>query len=155
MYSMYLLFLLFWIVLNGRVSLELTAAGCLIGLVLFRLAYTHLDYSLEKDLRVLRKLPVAVLYLLQLIREMVGSTLRVMTYVYSAKYEPEPQIVTFYVHFTTNIGMALMANYITLTPGTITVNAERNHFTVHCLDPEFAPDPEGTMVSIIKRLEER
>lgn len=151
---MVILLLVFWIILNGRISVELTVVGVVCTLILFRWANRRLHYTWEKDLRILKKLPLAVFYVVQLLKDMLHSTLGVMHYVYTSKYEPEPQVIEFDVPFATSLGMTLMANYITLTPGTITVDAYRNHFTVHCLDPEFAPDPEGAMVQIIRRMEE-
>ena len=152
---MFICLIVFWIILNGRISTELCVIGLIMSLVLFFLSFRHLGYSLERDIRVLKKLPVFVIYIGQLIMEMIQSTIKVMGFVFSAKYDPEPIVTKFYIHFHTNIGMALMANYITLTPGTITVEVQKNHFTVHCLDPDFAPDPNGRMVEIIKKLEER
>ena len=46
------------------------------------------------------------------------------------------------VHFTTNLktstAKTLLANSITLTPGTITVTLEDNEYVVHCLDKSLA-----------------
>ena len=57
--------------------------------------------------------------------------------------------MTFDVTLKTELGRALLANSITLTPGTITVSLSENHYVVHCLDKKFG---EGLDSSIFVRL---
>ncbi len=71
-----------------------------------------------------------------------------MRMVYRAD-EPDPVIVEFYSGFDTSIQNVLLANSITLTPGTVTVFQEKDHFVVHALDPAFA---EGIEDSAFVRL---
>ena len=48
----------------------------------------------------------------------------------------------------------VLANSITLTPGTITVNLEGNEFYVHCLDKEFAEGMEQSIfVELLEKME--
>ena len=48
----------------------------------------------------------------------------------------------------------LLANSITLTPGTITVSVEGDHFFVHCLDRELAEGmEESVFVELLKQME--
>ena len=50
----------------------------------------------------------------------------------------------------------LLANSITLTPGTITVSVEGNRFCVHCLDWELADGVEDSVfVELLKEMEEK
>ena len=51
-------------------------------------------------------------------------------------------------------GKVLLADSITLTPGTITVAIQGDRFLVHCLDEEFAEGLEGSdMEQRIQQLE--
>ncbi|MDE7238684.1 MAG: Na+/H+ antiporter subunit E, partial [Lachnospiraceae bacterium] len=63
--------------------------------------------------------------------------------------EASPAIVSFDVTLKTEVGRALLANSITLTPGTITVSLSDNHYVVHCLDKAFG---EGLDSSVFVRL---
>lgn len=149
------IFVLFWIVLNGKVTGEIIALGIVISLLVFLFACRYLGYSVKKDLRFLRKFPVLLWYLGNLILEVMKATFNVMKFVFSFKYEVEPVLIHFSVDFRTNIGRVMMANYITLTPGTITVDVDGNDFTVHCLDKDFSQGiDECLMVKIIKKMEE-
>lgn len=58
----------------------------------------------------------------------------------------DPQIVRFRSAMTSKLGLTILANSITLTPGTITVYVdERGWFTVHALDSELAGGVPGDM----------
>ena len=49
----------------------------------------------------------------------------------------------------------LLANSITLTPGTITVSVEDDRFCVHCLDKELAEGMEDSVfVKLLEEMEE-
>lgn len=48
----------------------------------------------------------------------------------------------------------ILANSITLTPGTITVSVEGDVFCVHCLDKELAEGIENSVfVQLLERME--
>jgi multicomponent Na+:H+ antiporter subunit E len=53
--------------------------------------------------------------------------------------------VDFQADMKTSMGQALLANAITLTPGTITVSLENTEYVVHCLDESLA---EGMDTSV-------
>lgn len=62
------------------------------------------------------------------------------------------------MHFTSDLksGLArvILANSITLTPGTITVGLEGSDFYVHCLDREFAKGMESSVfVELLRKME--
>ena len=48
----------------------------------------------------------------------------------------------------------LLANSITLTPGTITIEQREDEYTVHCLDSSFIEGIEkSTFVKLLERME--
>ena len=66
-----------------------------------------------------------------------------------------PTLVTFQSGLKTDFGRFLLANSITLTPGTITVQVEGDTFTVHCLDKSMLDTSEnGTFQRWIRKLED-
>ena len=57
--------------------------------------------------------------------------------------------------FQTGLAKVLLANSITLTPGTITVSVEDDRFCVHCLDKELAEGMEDSVfVKLLEEMEE-
>ena len=65
--------------------------------------------------------------------------------------EPDPVIVEFHSGLKTQFQNVLLANSITLTPGTITVFQEGDHFVIHALRREYAEGLESS--SFIKLLD--
>ena len=47
---MYLLFLAIWIILNGRITLEIVLFGLAIATVMFLFVCKFMDYSVKKEL---------------------------------------------------------------------------------------------------------
>ena len=63
-------------------------------------------------------------------------------------------MVTFDVHFNTEIAKVLFANSITLTPGTITAEIDGDTYRVHALDESFVSGiNEGKIIDILRRME--
>ena len=70
--------------------------------------------------------------------EVVKANFAVAHLILTEKEEPQPTLVRFRSDLKTSMGKALLADAITLTPGTITVQLEENEYTVHCLDESMA-----------------
>jgi hypothetical protein len=70
--------------------------------------------------------------------------------------EPRPQLVQFDVDLKKNRHLVALANSITLTPGTITVDLHDNHFTVHALDASFVDGlDDGVFVQQLMDMEKK
>ncbi|MGI6453410.1 MAG: Na+/H+ antiporter subunit E [Syntrophomonadaceae bacterium] len=66
----------------------------------------------------------------------------------------EPTVITLDPHLETNMGVVTFANSITLTPGTVTVEANKNCFVVHAITRELADDVlNGDMLKRVKAIE--
>ena len=137
-YKMPLLFFLLWVILNGRVTTEIVVFGLLITAAVTYAAYRAVGYTPERDAIFFRNLPLIIKYVFVLIREIVKSALAIIFYVLNPKRKPEPVIVEFHSGLPTNQQNVLLANCITLTPGTYTLFQEGDHFFVHCLCDEFS-----------------
>jgi multicomponent Na+:H+ antiporter subunit E len=68
--------------------------------------------------------------------------------IYQAE-EPDPVIVEIHSGFSSNLQNMMLANSITLTPGTITLFQEGDHLVIHCLRREYA---EGLTDSSFARI---
>ena len=86
--------------------------------------------------------------------EIVKANFAVIHMILSEKEEIEPALVSFQSDMETSVGKALLANAITLTPGTITVSLENEEYVVHCLDDELAVGmADSVFVHLISDLE--
>ena len=126
-----------WLILNGRVTPEILAFGAALTALAGALAHAALDYTPRTELRLLRALPLGLAYAALLVWEIAKAALSVLRMALSRRSAPDPVIVEFESGFT-GVKAVVLANTITLTPGTCTLFCEGGHLVVHCLRPEFA-----------------
>ena len=151
---MYLLFLAVWLILNGKVTWEILIFGLVISAVLFWFMCRFLDYSFRKEILLFRLTPLFIRYFWVLVKEIVKANVCVLKIIFSPELQPEPAFVYFDTNFKTGTARMLLANSITLTPGTITVSVEGDRFCVHCLDQELADGAEDSeFVDLLKEME--
>ena len=151
---MYLLLLAVWLILNGKVTMEIFIFGVVISAVLFWFTCRYLDYSFRKELLLFHLAPLFIRYLWVLVKEIVKANVSVLKIIFSPELQPEPGFVYFDTDFSTGMAKMLLANSITLTPGTITVSVEGDRFCVHCLDQELAEGVEDSVfVELLKEME--
>ena len=80
---------------------------------------------------------------LYLVKEVFLSAWATIKLVWSPKLVVEPEITSFHTHVRTLPGKVVLANSITMTPGTITVDMHDDLFLIHCLDTSFDVGKEG------------
>ena len=151
---MYILFYLFWIILNGRITVEIAVTGLFVAGLLYLFMCKFLGWNVQKDIYSLKFIIFMINYLCVLIVEIVKSALATIAIIFNEKVEKQPVVVSFDVDIKSPVLRVLLANSITLTPGTITVNLEGKRFTVHALDESFADGIEDSVfVKMIKDME--
>lgn len=146
---MFILLYLLWIILNGQLTVEIALAGLPITALVYAFICKFMDYRADSDLFLAREILKLLRYLFVLIWEILKANAVTIGKVLRFGKEASPAIVTFDVALKTELGRALLANSITLTPGTITVSLSDNHYVVHCLDKAFG---EGLDSSVFVRL---
>lgn len=139
---MYVLFFLLWIIFNGRVTAEIVIFGLVISAALYWFICRFMDYSPKREMRYLKKGGLLIQYLYHLVKEIVIANFATMKLICSSNKVVEPVLVEFDTHFKTDTSRFLLANSITLTPGTITVAINGDRFVVHCLDKTLAEGME-------------
>jgi len=79
-------------------------------------------------------------YIPWLLREIVTANFHVAYLALSPRMPIDPQVMTFKTKLESDISWVTLANSITLTPGTITMDIEEREFVVHALDSKVAAD---------------
>ncbi len=147
-----ILIFLLWIVLNGRITPEILVFGAALAAAFSFFSWKVFGSSMANDMRVLRHLPLFILYAFNLIWEILKASISVMEVVIRQE-KPDPVIVEFDSGFHTRLQNVLLANSITLTPGTVTLFEKDGHFTVHCLRREFAEGMDrSSFIRLLGRL---
>ncbi|NBH83754.1 sodium:proton antiporter [bacterium C-53] len=153
---MFLFLVCLWIMFNGKFTIEIAVFGIVIALAVFLLMCRFMDYSLEKEKKLFLILPDIIKYLFLLIWEIVKANMATAHLVLNQKIEVEPQLICFTTPLKTDTARVILADSITLTPGTITVELEGGEFKVHCLDRELAEGIEDSVfVRNLLRIEEK
>lgn len=151
---MYLFFLLFWILLNGKLNLEILIFGLVISLAIYLFCWRFLGYSPKKDLLFARIFIYVLRYALLLVAEIFKANVGVLKEIYTEKTEVEPCVVHFSSPFKSELLNVILADSITLTPGTITVELSGRDFTVHCLDKSMSEGLDrSSFVKLLKKIE--
>ncbi len=147
-----LLFIL-WLAFNGRFTLEVALFGVAIsvGLTWFVRKYV-LKTSWQKELLQLRKTPLFLRFIWLLVKEITLANKAVLKMIFSNRFVVQPKLAVFKTGLKTRSSRVILADCITLTPGTITVSLEKNSYVVHCLDDSFEEGLENS--SFEKRLVE-
>lgn len=141
---MYVLFFLAWIIFNGNITLEIVIFGVVIAAVMFAFMCKFMDYSLKKEVNVYKKSVWFLAYIVLLIREIIKANLAIIPKILTVEEEMEPCLVKFRTSLKSDFTRMLLANSITLTPGTITVALEGDEYTIHCLDTSLAQGLENS-----------
>ena len=152
---MFLLYFLLWVIFNGRVTLEICLLGLVIAGALLAFSCRFMEYSLARERKVYRSIFLFPRYCRLLVTEIVKANVSAMRMILTQREEIEPALVSFCTDVKSQAGKALLANTITLTPGTITVTLEESEYMVHCLDESMAEGiQESAFVAYIRKFEE-
>ena len=144
-----------WLLLNGRVTMEILIFGLLLTAALYAFLAGVLGYPWRRDLLLLRSTPWFALYLLNLLWETLKAALAVARVALTPSAHPEPVLVEFRSGLARESLNVILANSITLTPGTITVFQERDRFVIHALRREYAEGlADSSFVRLLRRFPE-
>ena len=148
---MFILLFLFWIILNGRLTLDVVVFGLAIsaGLTLFTRKF--LGLSRDRDREFFSEWRRLAAYVFYLIGEVIKANFAVIRRILTFSEPPDPVLVKFDSDIKGGTAKALLANSITLTPGTITVDIDGDDFMVHALEREYAVDIDRS--GFVERLE--
>lgn len=146
-----LLLAIIWMAITGLFTLPNLLLGAAIGLVAMLLMRDRIGGRLLWR-RAVRILGLAWIFL----RELVISALSVARFVLTPNLRAalRPGFVAFPLTVTSDAEIALLANLITLTPGTLSVDvsADRKVLYIHALD---VSDPDKLVAGIAKGFEAR
>ena len=152
---MFFLFWALWIILNGKITLEIAVIGLVVSAAVYGFVCKFMDFSPQKDRKLCKRAGMFLWYLVVLIVEILKANAAVMHFIITSKEVVEPQIITFRTDLKTKTARMILANSITLTPGTITVTLEEDQYTVHCLDKSMSEGiSDSVFVKMLRKMEE-
>lgn len=121
----------FWFVLSGELSPFFQ--GLAVISVLLSLWLAARLRIIGRDASPYHRVPQMLLYAPWLLVEIVKANIVVIGRVLGPRHAIDPAIVRLRTRARTDLGRALFANSITLTPGTVTVDVQGDRVLVHAL----------------------
>ena len=151
---MFLFLFALWLLLNGRVTLEI----CLFGVVVAGAVYAFSVYALgfhpSHEKRLLKRLGGYIAYAAVLIWEIIKANMAVIRVILIPPHRYHLAIVRVRVPLKKNISRVILSNSITLTPGTVTIEQSGDDFLVLCLDKENAGSiPDWKLTRMLRKME--
>jgi multicomponent Na+:H+ antiporter subunit E len=134
---LHVLLALAWAALSGQITPENLAGGFVLGYIILYLSRRALGCN-----RYVTKVPQVLRFLGYFIVELFKANLRVAYEVITPRFNMRPAIVAVPLDIQSDIEITLLANLITLTPGTLSldVSNDRRVLYVHSM---FVTDIEA------------
>lgn len=135
-FSLFLTLYAFWLLLSGFFTPFLMAAGA--GSALAVVWFARRMDVVDQEGHPIQLGAKALIYWVWLFKEIAKSGWSVSKIILHPQLPISPTMVRFQPSQKTDVGLVLHANSITLTPGTITIEAEPGEFLVHGLTRDGA-----------------
>ncbi len=138
-----------WVALNGTFTAAGFLVGLLIGYVVIAMAGPAVGVR-GYGMRVVRMVSFLLFYL----GDLFLSNLRVALDVMRPRMRSRPAFVGIPVHDLSHTQITLLANLITMTPGTLSIDVSSDESTLY-IHAMFVDDPDELRASIQKGLVRR
>ena len=143
--------MLFWLMLSGKLDTDVLIVGAVASLIIALLYRDGLSFFTE-----FRFTPQAIVagfrYYGYFLRELFKSNLNMAAIVLSPSLPITPGIVKVRTRLKSRMGRLMLANSITLTPGTLTVEMAGEWLYIHCVTLG-ATDVEAATAEIVSGFE--
>ncbi len=142
--------LLLWLGLNDGPDPAVIAAGIIVVLIT---ASFHTKSAVFGDLKLSPKAFFAfIAWFIVFILELIKSNIDVMLRVVTPRVKINPAIVEVKTRLTSPLGRLVLANSITLTPGTLTADIRDDRLFIHWIDAS-STDVDGATQAIVAKFE--
>ena len=149
LFALNLALALLWAMAQGTVTLLSITSGFLVGMLVLHLAGPVLGDA-RYAVRFLRAIGLIVFFL----KELVVSSIRVAIDVLRPRFSMRPAFIKVPLEVRSEIEITLLANLISLTPGTLSVDVsdDRTHLFVHAM---YGDEPQRVVHDIKHDFERR
>lgn len=136
----------FFLVLSEKISILNIVVSIVVGFLVYRFT-THSGGLVRLFNR--KTFLTWLVFVLMLFVEIVRANFQVAKIALSVDMKLEPQIVMYESRIKNNWLITILANVITLTPGTMSVDISGNQLKIHCLNRAYA---EGLNAMVLEKL---
>jgi multicomponent Na+:H+ antiporter subunit E len=137
---MFFSFWVFWVIITGSFHFQQLIVGAILSLLL---SLFNNDLFFRKDERPeidFRAILLFIRYAFHLVIAILIANFQVVVLVLHPKMPISPGMIRFPRPYRKSLSKVLLANSITLTPGTLTVLVDKDDFVVHALTKKNAEE---------------
>jgi multicomponent Na+:H+ antiporter subunit E len=140
---LFALLMAFWLLLSGRLDPLFVVLGAISSAVVTVASGRGIERTIgpageHARVRVLALVP----FTFWLLGRMIGSAVQIAYIVVNPRVPPEPGIVRIPIQLRSPAARAVLANSVTLVPGTMTLEMTDREITVHSFTPDAVEDLE-------------
>ena len=147
----FLVLMVVWVLLNNSVQIDILIPGLITAFIVSLLVCKQCE--IFSDFKLTPKaFAYTIIFLFVFLIELVKSNIDVIKRVLSPSLPIKPGIVEVKTTLKSKFARMLLANTITLTPGTLTVEVKDESFFIHWIDVK-TEDAEKAGDEIIKKFE--
>jgi len=135
-----ILLFIFWVIFTAKTNWHHILLGAIVSILFSWFSYFLLRGRLDPHLNagVALRFPV---FAVLLFWEIIKANWDVLKRVLAPSLPISPRIVDFESYLESDIAKTVLANSITLTPGTVTVDIQGSRFFIHCISEDQVEDP--------------
>ncbi|WP_410218757.1 Na+/H+ antiporter subunit E [Paracoccus sp. (in: a-proteobacteria)] len=148
LFALNMLLALAWVALTGGLTLGGLATGFLIGLAAMWLVRPLFPETGSYFMRLYYWVRLIVMF----VYELVVSSIPVVRDVLTPGQASQPALIAVPLNVTTDLQITLLANFISLTPGTLTLDVSEDRKTLY-IHAMFGDDPDAIRAQIRDRFE--
>ncbi len=149
-----LFYTIIWIIFSENLTLEILVIGFFFSIYISFINKSLLKY--EKPKLNFGYFILFFKYLFLLLVEIVKANVHVALIILSPKPKLDSTIIKHTTKLKSDFHKMILANSITLTPGTLTISVEGNSLKVHCLKENFKLGIENSKFEkILLQIEEK
>jgi multicomponent Na+:H+ antiporter subunit E len=150
----FILLVAIWLMMAGKLDTAELFTGSLVSLLIVFLAaprFTFLD-----DIKFTRDMPLYLIkFVFVFVRALIEANIDMARRVLSPSLPIYPAVVEVHTELRSSLGKLLLANCITLTPGTLTIDVVEDTLRIHWIDARDALDIERATRLIAERFEKQ
>jgi multicomponent Na+:H+ antiporter subunit E len=141
-----------WLMMAGKLDVGELFAGLLVSLLVVFLAAPH--FTFIDDIKFTPDMPIYLIrFVIVFFRALIEANIDMARRVLSPGLPIYPAVVEVHTELQSSLGKLLLANCITLTPGTLTIDVVGDTLQVHWIDARDATDIEHATKQIAERFE--
>lgn len=129
--SLFITLSAFWLLNSGHYSLLILLLG--LASIVLVLVIAHKMDVVDQESQPLHLKRNIFSYFIWLIKEIIQANITVVKHVWQREQNISPTLKTVKISQKTDMGKAIYANSITLTPGTVAIDLDDDEITVHAL----------------------